>query len=140
MPFVVGATGKRDKRKRGNAGVDQMFYHIGSFKLAAMSSVYPSGNISQASMIWSVIRIIVGFLIRLCGGPLLMGLLLTLLLRLGLLLGLGLGRLLLMRWLLLGLSLLLLLGGFLLGLSLRVKGRRWLGIDLFGLRLRGGLY
>ena len=86
-------------------------------------------------MIWSVIRIFVRFLIVLCSGLLFMGLLRGLLLRMIFLLGL------LVRWLLgLGLLLLLMLRGFLLGLSLRVKGRRWLGIDLFGLRLLGGLY
>jgi hypothetical protein len=33
MSFVIGATGKRDERKRGKAGEDQMFYHISFVKV-----------------------------------------------------------------------------------------------------------
>ena len=104
-------------------------------------------------MTWSVIRIIVRFLIRLCSGLFVRGWLLSLL---GMRFLLGLGLLLMHRrlglclrlevsfWLSLGLLLLgrglLLLRGFLLGLGLRMKGRRRLRIDLFGLRRHGGRY
>jgi hypothetical protein len=37
MPFVVGAADKRDERKRGNAGEDQIFYHISVLKLAPLA-------------------------------------------------------------------------------------------------------
>ena len=105
-------------------------------------------------MTWSVLGGIVRFVIGLCSGLLVSGWLLSLLL--GMRFRLGLGLLLMHRrlglclrlqvsfWLSLGLFLLgrgpLLLRGFLLGLGLRVKGRRRLRIDLFGLRRHGGLY
>ena len=34
LPLVVGATGKRDKRKRGKTGEDQIFHYIGLLELA----------------------------------------------------------------------------------------------------------
>ena len=37
MPLVIGATGKRDKRKRGKAGEDQIFYHTSVLKLAPLA-------------------------------------------------------------------------------------------------------
>ena len=33
MSFVIGATGKGDKREHGKAGEDQIFYHISFVKV-----------------------------------------------------------------------------------------------------------